>query len=479
MRLYPLALAAIVLAGCVGVPGPRESLIAARPAGPLLSATDPAFTTGEPRGDWWRLYASAQLDGLVADALAQNRSLTEAAAVLEQTRAGLREARAALLPSTTVSASARYIRQPLALGGAGFPGGGLGIPLGDLGESIETDIYTAGLEAAYELDFFGRVRSSTEAALQEAHAAEAAYQSAALMVVGETARAWSDYCAGEAQVAVAERNLRLQARSLELVRALHEAGRTTGAEATQAEAAAQAARAAVRAVSAARDGAVFRLGALTGRTPAEMTAALPACTAVPRLSAPIAVGDGAALLARRPDVRQAERLLSAAAARVGVATASLYPSVTLGAAISNVALEPSGLASSDGLSFSIGPLISWSFPNIAAARARIAQAEAGADAALARFDQAILTALAETETALAVYSAERERRSALEGAREASVETAAVARARYEAGAADLLSVLDAERALADTEAALTRADAAVASAEVALFMALGGGWDA
>jgi len=211
----------------------------------------------------------------------------------------------------------------------------------------------------------------------------------------------------------------------------------------------------------------------------EMVVVLLVCVGVFWLSAPIAVGDAASLLARRPDVRRAERQLAAAAARVGVATASLYPSVTLGAAVSNVALEPGGLARSDGLSFSIGPLISWSFPNIAAARARIAQAEAGSGAALARFDQAILGALEETETALAVHSAERERRSALEGAREAAVETAAAARARYEAGAADLLSVLDVERALADTEAALTRAEAAVASAEVALFMALGGGWDA
>ncbi|TRO95772.1 TolC family protein [Glycocaulis profundi] len=467
------AAAAVLLAGCMSVPEAPDSEIAARDPGPLLSAENAAFSAEDPRGDWWRLYESDALDGLMSEAFGNNRQLVEAAATLEQVRAGLGEARAALFPSTTATGSAQYARQPLSGAGGGAPGA----PGGGLGQSVETDIYTLGFEAAYELDFFGRVRSSVRAALEEAYAAEAAYEAAALMVAGETARAWADFCAGNAQLEVAQSNLDVQLRSLELTETLYDAGRALRLDVAQAQAAAQAARAAIPSVRSARDGAVFRLATLTGRTPAEMRAAMPSCSDVPRLASPISVGDGASLLARRPDVRQAERQLSAAAARVGVATASLYPTVALGGSVSNVALEPGDLTSDDGLSFSIGPVISWSFPNIAAARARIAQAEAGTDIALARFDQAILTALEETETALTVYAAELERRASLEAALDAAEEAARIARLRYEAGADGFLAVLDAERTLADARTTLAQSEAAAASAEIAVFMALGGRW--
>src|SRR5690606_318333 len=218
-----------------------------------------------------------------------------------------------------------------------------------------------------------------------------------ISVAAETARAYADACSANAQIAVAEQTIGLQQRTVELTQTLLTGGRGTGLDVARAQAALQGSRAALPPLRAARDGALFRLATLTGRTPAEASVAARACARPPQLNQPIPVGDGAGLLARRPDVRQAERRLAAAAARVGVATASLYPSITLGGSIGSTATDLGDLGGGDAFRFSVGPLISWSFPNIAVARARVAGAEAGAEAALARFDQAVLTALQETE----------------------------------------------------------------------------------
>ena len=235
-------------------------------------------------------------------------------------------------------------------------------------------------------------------------------------------------------------------------------------------------RASVPPLEAQRDSALFRLAVLTGRPPAEAPAHVLACRSVPEVRTAIPVGDGAALLARRPDVREAERRLAAATARIGVATASLYPSVTLGGAISTQAREAGDLG--DDYSFSVGPLISWSFPNILAARARIAQADAGAQAALARFEQTQLNALQETESALTQHARNLERRAALQRAAEEGARAARLSRLRYDAGVDSFLTLLDAERTEAGLQAELAQAEAQVAGGQIALFRALGGGWE-
>jgi outer membrane protein TolC len=196
---------------------------------------------------------------------------------------------------------------------------------------------------------------------------------------------------------------------------------------------------------------------------------------VPQVASAIPVGDGAAMLARRPDVRQAERELAAATARIGVATASLYPSVTIGGSISTAAANSGDLG--DDFRFNVGPLISWNFPNIAASRARIRQAGATAEGALANFDKANLTALQETETALTQYARELDRRAALRRARDEGVKAVRLARLRSEAGADSLLTLLVVERNLAQLEAQLAQSDAQVTTNQIALFKALGGGW--
>ncbi len=346
------------------------------------------------------------------------------------------------------------------------------------GVQREYENYTAGLSLNYEVDLFGRVRNAVRAAKADRDAQAAATDLVRLTVVSETARAYADSCAANNQIAVAQRTLDVQQRSAELTRTLFDAGRASGLETARADALAQQTRAALSPLRAQRDGALFRLAVLTGKPPAQASEAAKACTTTPSLAQPIPVGDGAGLLARRPDVRQAKRQLDAATARTGVARASLFPTVTLGASASNMALTTGGLNDDPGFSWSAGPLISWTFPNVIGTAARVRQSEASADAALARFDQTMLAALRDTETALTTYANELDRRSALRIARDRASDAQRLSQLRFDQGADSFLSLLDAQRTLASAEAALAQSDALVTTSQIAVFQALGGGWE-
>jgi NodT family efflux transporter outer membrane factor (OMF) lipoprotein len=298
-----------------------------------------------------------------------------------------------------------------------------------------------------------------------------------ITVAAETARAYADACSANAQIAVAQRTLDLQSRTADLTQRLLENGAGSGLDVARAQSQLASTRAQLPTLRAQRDGALFRLATLTGRTPAEVSEAARACARPPQLSQPIPVGDGAALLARRPDVREAERRLVAAAARVNVAVANLYPRITLGGSLGTTALDVADLGDEDNFRFSLGPLLTWSYTNPGVAQGRVSRAEANTDAALANFDQTVLLALQETETALANYANELDRRAALTEARDQAGEAARLARLRFDAGADSFLSVLDAERTEAAAEATLAQSEALVTSYQIALFKTLAGGW--
>lgn len=477
-RFTPLltacAASALLAACAVGPKAPDAPLpplaSGAFVSSPLGSANG-ATSTAEARSDWWRLYADPTLDGLIEQAFAENNQLEAAVANLRAVRASLSESRIGRLPTTTTSAQNQRSQQSSA-SLATMPG----IPPGTVLPDIET--FDAGLQVNYELDLFGRVESTIRAARADVRASEAALAALQVTVAAETARAYADVCSANAQVAVAERTLGLQQDTARLTQTLLDNGAGTGLNVAGARAAAAQTAATLPTLRAARDAALFRLSTLTGRTPAETDQAVVACARPPQLAQPVPVGDGAALLARRPDVRQAEANLAAAAARVNVAVADLYPRVTLGGTYGSTALEPGDLFQNNTTRWSFGPLISWTFPNVFAARARIQAADARSDAALATFDQTVLTALQETETALSNYANELDRRTALTEARDQAAEAARLARLRFDAGADSFLTVLDAQRTLAGADAALAQSDALITTYQIALFRALAGGWD-
>ncbi len=255
------------------------------------------------------------------------------------------------------------------------------------------------------------------------------------------------------------------------------AGANSDFDVVRAEGLVAQVRATIPPLEGRRRAAFFQLAALLGRTPSAAPTEALACETAPRLGALIPVGDGAALLKRRPDVRQADRRVAAATARIGVATADLYPRINLTAFYGGAALSPEDLTKNAGLIWGVGPSISWAFPNQSGPRARVRQAKAGAQAALAGFDSTILQALKETEQALATYSAELDRRQALGEARDRARRAFVFAQAQYLAGALSQLELLTTEQSLVTAESAVAASDAALAQDQIGVFKALGGGW--
>jgi NodT family efflux transporter outer membrane factor (OMF) lipoprotein len=454
-----------LLAGCATVgpdfksPGP-----AAPSQETFVGAASPAFAAAEPPGRWWSLFQDQRLDALVDEALRANTDLRVAAANLARARAVLREVRGSRLPSTTIGGSASYGRAS----GAAL-GSNQSLPTGES--------YDVGLDIGYQLDLFGRIRRGIEASRADVEAVQAALDVTRISVAAETTRAFIDVCSAGQQLQVARQSVVLQEQTFDLTRRLVEGGRGTALETNQAGSLLDRTRATIPTLEAQRQTSLYRLSILAGRPPAWFPREVADCVSPPALSSPVPVGDGASLLARRPDIRAAERRLAAATARIGVATAELYPDIRIGGSIGSSATSLGNLASGPALRFGIGPLISWSFPNTTLARARIAQAEADTEAALATFDGSWLGALEETESALTRYAHERERVAILGRARDQSAEAARIARLRYQAGREAFQTVLESERALSQTEASLALAREELSNDLVSLFLALGGGW--
>lgn len=463
IRTLMTAVSTLALAACATGPNYVAPTTSPPAAGPFVAATSPAIDPAAPiAGQWWRLYNDPVLDGLITDALAANTDVRQAVARLEKARASLREVKTDRLPNIGTSASAQYGRLPQFQRQAGG------------GEDWQVNV---GANLAYEVDLFGRVSRGVEAARGDVAAAEADAQAVRVMVVAETARAYADAAAAAERIAVAERIVALLDRSLKVTTRRQEVGLTTKLDTARIAALRNQRQADVPLLAASRDAALFRLATMTGRAPAALPPAAAVRTATLRLDTPIPVGDGAALLARRPDVRAAERRLAAATARIGVATADLYPRISLGASVGSVGQGFGNVFGANPLTWLLGPLINWSFTDHARARARVEGAEADTRAALAAFDGTVLISLRETETALSAYARALDRRLALKAARDAAEVAARIVRAQQREGQVDSLALLDAERTFADTDADLALIDAQIANAQIDLFRALGGGW--
>ena len=491
LRLHPLLTAcasSLVLAACAVGPKAPDATLPPSASGAFVGSSTWAVSNADLPDQWWRLYADPTLDGLVLQALSENNQLEAAAANLRAVRATLNETRGGRLPTLNATGSATYSRPSASTLPPAAPGAPAATP-----EEIET--YDLGADLSYEIDLFGRVESAIRAARADADAAQAAVDIVRIAVAAETARAYADACSANAQIAVAGRTIQLQSSSTDITQRLLDAGEGNGLDVARARAALESTRATLPPLRAQRDGALFRLATLTGRTPVEAGDATNGCARAPQLSQPIPAGappavggrpprnppaprpQGAALLARRPDIRQAERQLAAAAARVNVAVANLYPRISLGAGVGSTALSAGDMFDEDNVRFSLGPLISWSFTTPGVSQARVNRATALTDAALATFDQTVLEALQETETALANYANELDRRASLQAARDQAATAARLSRLRFDAGSDSFLTVLDAERTLAQADAQLASSDALVSTYQVALFLALGGGW--
>ncbi|MQA56010.1 efflux transporter outer membrane subunit [Pseudomonas piscis] len=414
-------------------------------------------------GDWWRLYRDPRLDQLVQQALASSTDLRVAAANLARARAQVDEAQAAGGWSGGVKAGVERLQES----GEAFL----------LPEKVPVaNVGNLSISTSYQFDLFGTLQRGIEAAKANADATQAAADIARITLVADVVRAYTQVCAANEEREIAEHSLGLQAQSTELTQRLRDAGRGDETQVTRSQTQFKSLRAELPRYEAARQSGLFRLSMLLARPVDQLPAGTASCAELPHIAQLLPVGDGAALLKRRPDVRQAERHLAAATAQIGVATGALYPDISIGATVGTVGiLDNLGKASTNRWGF--GPVISWTVP-ANGARERIREAEATSQAALAHFDGVVLNAIRETQTGLAQYSAQLQRRDALADAEQSAQVAADQTHRFFQAGRASFLADLQATRTYTDMRAQLAAANTQVAMSQIDLFLALGGGWE-
>ncbi|CAN5412380.1 efflux transporter outer membrane subunit [soil metagenome] len=463
-RIVPLLTLVVALSGCVTAGSdyhPPEHAAATLPAatGAFASGGGAAFVQSPLPDQWWRLYADPRLDALVTDALAANADLRVADANLRRADAVVREAQAGRTITTALSGAPDLSR----------PSG--------TGESLPGVVgYDLGLSASYPLDLRGKIKRGIEAAQADVEAVAAARDSVRVNVAAATTKAYADVCSANYGLSVNQRVVALQRDTLDATRRLQRGGRGTAFDISRAQAAVDASEASLPGFAATRQAALFLLATLLGRPPADYPRDVAACATLPALSRPLPIGDGGALIRRRPDIRAAERSIAADTALVGVETADLYPQISLGGSV-GLSGPLKALGSGSSFGFSLGPLLSWSFPNRPVVRARIAQAGAQVEADVATFDGVVLEALRQAETGLETYSRDQDGAVALAKARDSAALSASQADRLFRFGRSDFLSLLEAQRSLASAESANAAASVQLLDDQIAVFLALGGGW--
>ena len=472
MRAHRNVLAAatsvVTLFGCAVGPHYHQPTTASGAGDAWVSLPQVKASTEQPPDEWWVLYRDPRLDQLVHEAFVANTDLRAAEANLAGARAILEGARAGRYPDTAVKLGAIRGRDA-----------GTDEILEITGHRPATIwVFDAVFDMSYEVDLFGHVRRSIEAASADAEAVAAARDAVRITVAAETTRAYAQICALGEALAVANHSLDVVRREAEITVNRHDAGANSEFDVVRAQGLVAQVQAGIPPLEGQRRAALFQLAALLGRTPTHAPNETLGCLFPPQLTELLPAGDGAALLKRRPDIRLAERRLASATARIGVATAALYPRITLNGFIGGVGSHLNDLAANEGATWGLGPRIAWEFPNQAAPRARIRQARAGARAALDQFDGAVLQSLKETEQALSSYASELDRRRALGEAQQEAQRAFDMAHEQFLAGSLSSLDLLTSEQSLVASAAAVATSDAALVQDQIAVFKALGGGWE-
>ncbi len=468
VRLFALALAGVVLTACAAVgPDYREPPPVDIGSGWTLQPAGESSPTDLTH--WWSTLNDPALDRLVATALAQNLDLRQAAARVDEARALRDRVAGDRLPSVGAAASVNRRRQsengPLPVGS--IPGL----------EATQT-IYDVGFDAAWEADLFGARRRALEGATARLEATEVEAQGVRMRIVAEVARTWFTAVGARSELHAQHAKLDTLQQTLDLVRLRHAVGDASGADVDAAYAQWAAIGALLPDIEARQRAAVLGLGVLLGAPPERELALLEGPMA-PRQLRSLPVGERADLLRRRPDVLAAERRLAASSADIGVATAELFPKLSIGVGGGFQALSTGDWFDASSSRFSILPLVSWRLFDGGRVRAEIRAREATARQAALAYEQAVLAAIGDAERALSDYHAGLDSLERGWMALHAARASHRHAKARYAAGDVALVELLAAERSLHDAETAAVRAHTGAAMQLVALYKALGGGWEA
>lgn len=458
MKAFTPALLTLALSACAVGPDYRAP------------ETDPARIAALEAGDydrtrfdaaWWQQFDDPTLNQLVQRSLADNRELRVAFSRLRAARAIRDDVANDRLPTVTSRASGEF-------GKAQQP------PTTD--ERIRQERYDLGLDTAWELDLFGRIQRQLEASEARIEVAEADYYQIQVSLIAELVDAYGTLRGAQLREHIALENLKNQQESRALTEQLRDAGIGSELDVLRADARLAAVEASVPQLQAQQVRARNRIATLLGQRPEQLDVDL-APRPLPAIAKALPIGNPAELLRRRPDVQAAERQLAAATADVGVATADLFPRVSLSGFLGFTAGRGSQLGASAARAWAVAPTISWAAFDLGSVRARLRGAEADADGALAQYEQQVLLALEESENAFSDYGKRQQRLIALVRQAEASRAAAQQAAIRYREGTVDFLVLLDAERERLAAEDAQASAEVELYSGIVAIYKALGGGW--
>lgn len=422
-----------------------------------LSAAEP---DSDALAQWWTALGDAELSDLMERAAAGNLTLRTARARIREARARRGIAEAGLFPSLGVGGSATVSRGSE-----------------DLGSGERRELYRAGLDASWEVDVFGGVRRAVEAAEAEVQASAADYQDVLVSLFAEVALNYVDARKFQALLRVAEENLETQTETLQLVEWRFAAGLVSSLDVEQARSNLENTRAQLPRLRVSLEAAKNRIAILLGVFPGTLEDKFVTRKPVPEPPFEIAVGVPAEMLRRRPDVRAAERQLAAQTARIGVATADLYPRFNLPGTIGLEALAANNLYSAANRFWTLVASFSWTLFAGGAIRQNIELQNALQEQALNQYEATILSALEEVENALIAFAEEKERRETLTEATRAARQAAELAQDQYASGLIDFQTVLDSQRSVLTFQDQLEQSKGQVTAYLISLYKALGGGW--
>lgn len=465
--LSPLLIGAFtgLLSGCFAV-GPDyktpDISVPATWSESLQGGVTAATPDSQALAQWWSALGDPDLSNLTERAVAGNLDLKTAQARVREARARRGVAQAGLFPTLSTGGSATRNRSSE-----------------QMGKGEIQDLYRFGFDASWELDVFGRVRRSVEAAQGDLEASEADYHDVLVSLVAEVALNYVEARTLQTQLEVAEANLKTQQETLQLTQWRFEAGLVSRLDVEQARSNLESTRAQLPELRSAIEEAKNRLAVLLGAFPGALEGQLGPRKPIPEAPVEVAVGVPAEALRRRPDVRRAERQLAAQTARIGVATADLYPTFTLPGSIGLETLTTHDFFNTANRAWSVAGNFAWPIFKGGAIRQTIEVQNALQEQALNQYETTIRTALEDVENALVAYGEEQNRKQALAEATDAAQRAAELARNQYASGLIDFQSVLDAERSLLTFQNQLAQSRGQVTSNLISLYKALGGGWTA
>jgi multidrug efflux system outer membrane protein len=465
----PVLVMATLVAGCAVGPDYHE------PPTPLPSAWDslPAVVaTGTVMADeaWWASFADPLLDDLIVASVRANFDLQKAEAAVREARALRQQAVAGLVPTLDATTSYQRSKNSENLTTVdGFDGAGSAVSANDR--------FIGQFDAGWEIDLFGRVQRGMEATSAGLAATVATADGLRLSLIGEVARAYTEIRGLQRRIAITREEIETERDTLSLTQAKYQAGTGTGLDVVRAQAQLANTEAQLPPLETALRQNMFRLSVLSGRDPAALVSLLTPPAAIPTSPEAVKAGMPADLIRRRPDIRNAERQLAQATAAVGVAVADLYPRLTLAGTVGVGARSLGNLAQSGSALWSVGPQLD--VPVVTPARwAEVDVQRARAEQAEAQYRATVLAALEEVENALTAFQQEENRRVALLRAVANARDAVALTQELYQRGLSPFLDVLVAQRTLYLSEIDHAISETSVTTALIAIYKALGGGWD-